>query len=118
MAVASALISTIPSRLLSQTIVPYDPAEAWPTTQPTTILTQPDWSDPRVVYPKEVRNREGKTGVQVLVGTDGVPKKCRITYRSGSPILDANTCDLMFLIRFAPTSQETAFVTSITYKVR
>jgi TonB family protein len=45
---------------------------------------------------------EGIVVAQVRIGTDGLPKECRILVASGHPPLDNGTCERMMTMRFAP----------------
>ena len=75
--------------------------EPWPAHQPLRMIEAPDWSDYRT-YPQAARklSQEGTVTVEVLVGSDGVPRDCRILASSGHDELDAGTCDVARRIRF------------------
>jgi len=77
--------------------------EIWPTVSPSRIVSTPDWSDYRI-YPRAAlqKEQEGQVVPELLIGTDGVPKKCRILVSSNFSELDAGTCDLMMKMRFEP----------------
>ena len=67
------------------------------------LISSPDWSDFRI-YPKAAldRQQEGRVQARIIIGVDGVPKRCQITSPSNFKELDAGTCDLMMKMRFKP----------------
>src|SRR3954469_9493317 len=75
----------------------------WPTARPEGILATPDWSDYRI-YPETARTKEqqGSVTPELLIGANGIPKKCRIVGSSYFPGLDAGTCKLVMKMRFEP----------------
>jgi TonB family protein len=82
---------------------PYPDRAIWPPRQNLEVLSGPDWSDYHI-YPPAARraDEEGAVVVEDLVGTDGIPKACRIVRSSGYGELDSGTCDLFMQMRFAP----------------
>lgn len=76
-------------------------AADWPSLAPAEIVTRPDWGDYHV-YPgaARLRDQEGRVGMAVLIGADGVPTACRIVTSSGYAALDDGTCDLGLTMRF------------------
>ncbi len=96
-----ALILTLwPAQALAQSAAPSEP---WPAVPPRRILASPDWSDPRI-YPLAARaaDAEGVVRSETLVGSDGVPRACRIVTSSGNAALDEGTCALVMSMRFEP----------------
>jgi TonB family protein len=75
----------------------------WPQARPAGIASGPDWSDYNI-YPAAAlrREQEGRVGIALLVGADGIPRACRITIPSGHVELDDGTCDLGLTMRFRP----------------
>ena len=80
------------------------PAERWPDRTAGAPVSAPDWSDYRL-YPQAALalDQEGRVEVEALIGSDGVPSACRVRRTSGYAELDQGTCNLMNLLRFAPT---------------
>jgi TonB family protein len=77
--------------------------DPWPTTPAGLILASPDWSDYRI-YPDAAvaKQQEGRVVPELLIGSDGTPRACRIVVSSKFAELDAGTCDLMMKMRFEP----------------
>jgi TonB family protein len=88
-------------------VPPASPLDAWPAVRPGKVLSTPDWSDYRV-YPMAARSRgqEGRVLPELLVGTDGRPRACRIIESSRFAELDSGTCELMMKMRFEPAQDE------------
>ena len=78
-------------------------ARPYPTVKPGPVLQSPDWSDYHI-YPKSAarNDHEGRVRAETLIGTDGIPKACRITQSSSFSDLDDGTCALMMQMRFVP----------------
>lgn len=70
---------------------------------PPEIISTPDWSDFRI-YPKAAldRDEEGRVQARIIIGADGVPRRCDVTSTSNFKELDAGTCELMMKMRFKP----------------
>ena len=72
-------------------------------------------------YPSRAlrEEREGTTGFRVTVGTDGKVVDCSITSSSGSPDLDAATCDnVRRRARFTPGTDGDGNPTTSSYATR
>ena len=70
---------------------------------PARVLSTPDWADYRI-YPKAAlrKDEEGRVLAEIVIGTDGIPKACRIIESSNFPELDNGTCELFMKMRFEP----------------
>lgn len=83
------------------------PAAPWPPGRPVRVLSTPDWSDPHVYPIQALRHeQEGLVRFEMLIGTSGFPRECRIVTSSGFPALDEGTCALAMRMRFAPPQDE------------
>ncbi|HEY6868154.1 MAG TPA: energy transducer TonB [Novosphingobium sp.] len=92
----------------------FTPKNAQPKGNPANWATSND-------YPSRAlrEEREGTTGFRVTVGTDGKVIDCSITSSSGSPDLDAATCDnVRRRARFAPATDGDGNPTSGSYANR
>lgn len=72
------------------------------------VIGGPDWSDPGI-YPYRSRalEQEGPVAFELIVGTDGRPRTCKVTASSGHVELDDATCTLGMTMRFARPPQDT-----------
>jgi TonB family protein len=72
------------------------------------VIGGPDWSDPGI-YPYRSRalEQEGPVAFELMVGTDGRPRTCKVTASSGHLELDDATCMLGMTMRFAGPRQDT-----------
>lgn len=90
--------------------------EVWPTIRPGRVTSTPDWSDYRI-YPMAARKKEqeGRVLPELLVGSDGRPKACRILESSKFAELDAGSCRLMMEMKFEPALDANGKPTLSTY---
>ena len=89
----------------------FTPKSAAPKGNPANWATSND-------YPSRAlrEEREGTTGFRVTVGTDGKVTDCQITSSSGTPELDAATCDnVRRRARFTPATDGEGNPTTGTY---
>lgn len=72
------------------------------------VIGGPDWGDPEI-YPRRSRalEQEGPVAFELIVGTDGRPRTCKVTASSGHVELDDATCTLGMTMRFARPPQDT-----------
>lgn len=79
-----------------------------PRTPGLEVIGGPDWGDPEI-YPRRSRalEQEGLVGFELIVGTDGRPRSCKVTASSGHVELDDATCSLGMTMRFARPRQDT-----------
>ncbi|MBC2653444.1 energy transducer TonB [Novosphingobium flavum] len=92
----------------------FTPKSAAPKGNPANWATSND-------YPSRAlrEEREGTTGFRVTVGTDGKVTDCQITSSSGTPELDAATCDnVRRRARFTPATDGEGNPTTGTYANR
>ena len=102
------MIASIVSGMLAGQVPAADVLyQSWPTADHGRVMSTPDWSDYRI-YPPEAldKNQQGTVHAESLIGTDGVPKECRIVESSGHTELDAGTCKLFLQMRFEPARDE------------
>jgi TonB family protein len=100
-------------QIASNAGTPADPPRPQPIGDPATWVRAED-------YPAEAlrAGQEGAVRLALTIGTDGVPKACRIEESSGSAVLDQGSCAvLMARARFAPMGQETVFTRSIRWAI-
>jgi len=90
----------------------------WPRAIMLQVVRSPDWSDADV-YPRASRRleQEGDVGIDLLVGTDGVPGACRVWLASRHVELDDSTCDLGMTMRFARLAAPSVYRARLTWRL-
>ena len=99
-------------------VVPSSPD--WPAPMPLRALpSSPDWVGDDA-YPPEAHRQEleGQVMFETLVGTDGVPKACRILAPSPHVLLDDGTCDRAMTMRFEPPRNAAGQRIEAAYRAR
>lgn len=96
-----------PRPVIHVTPAPAVPVGTWPEVPPPMlrprVVREPDWNDYNVYPPGAAElGQEGRVVADIVVGTDGVPRACRVVQFSGHAELDNGTCQLMLQMRFEP----------------
>lgn len=81
--------------------------------------------EPVMSYPTQAlrKGHEGRVGMRLIVGCDGVVKECAILSSSGHKSLDERACQIMARVAFDPPRDESgqpregAYTTSLTFEL-
>ncbi|HET9426755.1 MAG TPA: energy transducer TonB [Allosphingosinicella sp.] len=83
------------------------------------LPSSPDWVGDDA-YPPEAHRREmeGQVMFETWIGTDGVPKACRVVRPSPHVLLDDGTCDRAMRMRFEPARNAAGERIEAAYRAR